>query len=192
MKMDNDRKGYGMTDVDIARTEREIVDRETGEVMHVDEIKKCTGSPKAFWKMYLTDFLGVLGIVESKQLDVFIYIADNTNPATNIFIGTQQSIADACRCSRTTVSTMLGKLQKQGFVQMVQAGVYFVNPNVMMKGNESKRQMLITWERSDFANHDTISMIRGDREPLPSGIEGSMRGLEAASDDEKGFANGYL
>lgn len=189
--MDSYRKGFKMTDIDIARTEREMIDRETGEVMHVDEIKKYTANSKTFWKMYLTDFLGVLGIVESKQLDVFIYIADNTNPATNLFIGTQTEIAEACHCSRTTVSTMLIKLQNQHFVTKVRGGLYFVNPNVMMKGNENKRQMLITWERSDFANHDTISMIRGDREPLPSGIEDSMPKLEvASSNDKKGFENG--
>ncbi len=153
-------------DIEIATGTAELVNRETGELIHVDQITKKTKSMKHFWKMYLADFLAVLGIIDSKQLDVFIYIADNTSPSNNIFMGTQQEIAEAVGCARGTVNTILGKLQKQGFVKKIHGGVYFVNPNIMMRGNDNKRQMLITWEREDFASSDSIAMIRGERKAI--------------------------
>ena len=47
---------------------------------------------KNFWKLYLGDFLPVLGIVESKQVDILIYILENTQPSTNMFVGTYKTI----------------------------------------------------------------------------------------------------
>ena len=37
------------------------------------------------------------------------------------------------------------KLQENKFVTKVQNGVWQVNPNIMMKGNESKKQMLLSY-----------------------------------------------
>lgn len=161
------------TVVQVSPTKTELMNTSTGELLHVDEITKTVTGAKNFWKVYLNDFLAVLGIVDSKQLDVFIYIADNTSPSNNLFLGSQREIAEAVGCNRGTVNTILQKLQKQGFVKKVRGGVYFVNPNIMMKGNDNKRQMLLTWERSDFANHDTLSMVRGERSPIEqTGVEG--------------------
>ena len=41
----------------------------------------------------LNGFLTVLGIIDNKQLDIFIYIAENTNQSNNLFIGTYKQIA---------------------------------------------------------------------------------------------------
>ena len=58
----------------VGQKKRELVDTQTGEVIWVDQITKRTYGTKNFWKCYLMDFLTVLGIIDSKQLDVFIYI----------------------------------------------------------------------------------------------------------------------
>lgn len=175
--------------IEIRRQERNLVDVETGEPVHVDEIRKCVGGGvRQFWKLYLTDFLAVLGIFDSKQLDVFIYIADNTNPANNLFIGSQEDISKAVGCSKTTVNTIMGKLQKQGFVTKVKNAVYFVNPNILMKGNDNKRQMLITWELNDFSNNDTIAMLRGKRQEIPQATE--MQNANRLLEEEKESTGG--
>ena len=72
----------------VGTKQRELIDTETGELIHVDQITKRTYGTKNFWKCYLMDFLTVLGIIDSKQLDIFIYICENTNQTTNMFIGT--------------------------------------------------------------------------------------------------------
>ncbi|MFH4259009.1 replication protein, partial [Acinetobacter baumannii] len=47
----------------VGQKKRELVDTETGEVIHVDQITKRVYGTKNFWKMYLMDFLTVLGII---------------------------------------------------------------------------------------------------------------------------------
>ena len=69
---------------------KELLDQETGEIIVVDQISKKIYGRKNFWKMYLMDFMTVLGIIDSKQLDIFIYIAENTNPSNNIWVHIQK------------------------------------------------------------------------------------------------------
>lgn len=128
---------------------KSFTDNETGEIILVDEIAKRRYGSKQFWKCYLMDFLTILGILDSKQVDVFIYIVENTNQATNLFIGTLEKIAKDVGVSRPTVSRMMKKLQENGFVKKVQNGVYMVNPNILMKGNDHKRQILLTYYRAE-------------------------------------------
>lgn len=158
-------------EVEITKIDRELMDTSTGEVIHVDEINKQVRGKKAFWKLYLSDFLSVLGIFESKQLDVFIYMLDHALPSNNLFLGTQREIAEGSGVSLGTVSTILKKLQENGFVKKVRSGTYFINPDVLMKGNDSKRQMLITWERNDF-DKPAASMVRGEREAFARAVDG--------------------
>ena len=96
----------------IGQKKRELVDRETGEVIWVDQITKRTYGTKNFWKCYLMDFLTVLGIIDNKQLDVFIYIVENTQQANNIFIGTYKHISKSVGVSEPTIAKIMKKLQK--------------------------------------------------------------------------------
>ena len=76
----------------IGQKKRELLDIASGEIIHVDQITKRTYGTKQFWKVYLMDFLSVLGIIDNRQLDVFIYIAEHTEQANNTFIGTYSKI----------------------------------------------------------------------------------------------------
>jgi hypothetical protein len=129
----------------IGQQRKRLVDQDTGEVIEVDQITKRAYGQKAFWKVYLMDFLNILGIFDSKQLDVFIYILENTEQSNNTFIGTYSKIQEATGVSRPTVAKIMIKLQENKFVTKVQNGVWQVNPNIMMKGNESKKQMLLSY-----------------------------------------------
>lgn len=109
--------------------------------------------------MYLMDFMSVLGIIDSKQLDIFIYIAENTNPSNNIFISTYSKISKDVNVSRPTISTIMKKLQVNNFIKKVQNGVWFVNPNIIMKGNDHKRQILLNY----FENDEPINELTYSR-----------------------------
>lgn len=145
MKYDKSMEYISSTQTLVGTKKKELLDTETGEVIYVDQITKRTYGTKQFWKCYLMDFLTVLGIIDSKQLDIFIYIVENTDPAKNIFIGTQRHIAKDTESSVQTVSTIIKKLQENLFIKKVQNGVYMVNPNLLMKGNENKRQILLSY-----------------------------------------------
>ena len=133
----------------VGQKKRELLDTATGEVIWVDQITKRTYGTKNFWKCYLMDFLTVLGIIDSKQLDIFIYIVENTNPSNNTFIGTYKKISKDTGCSSRTIATIMKKLQENNFIKKVQNGVWLVNPNILMKGNDTKRQILLSYYESE-------------------------------------------
>ena len=77
--------------------------------------------------MYLVDFLQVLGVLDSKQVDILVYILENTESANNTFIGTYSKIEKAVEVSRPTVATVMTKLQEKGFMRKIQNGVWQVS-----------------------------------------------------------------
>ena len=155
----------------IGTRKRELIDSETGETILVDQITKRVYGTKAFWKVYLMDFLSVLGIIDSKQLDVFIYIVSNTNPSNNTFIGTYKEIAKACGVTHPTIAKIIKKLQNNNFIHKRLRGVWYVNPNILMKGNDTKRQILLSYYESEEPIN-TLEVSRTVREPIKTDING--------------------
>lgn len=143
----------------IGTKKKELIDTETGESIFVDNIVKRVYGQKNFWKVYLFDFLCVLGILDSKQVDVFIYIVSNTDQGNNLFYGTYKKIAKDCNVSEPTIAKVMGKLMENNFIKKVQNGLYEVNPNILMKGNDNKRAILLSY----FENDEPINEITHQR-----------------------------
>ncbi len=152
----------------VGQKRRNLLDIDTGESMTVDQITKLVYGTKNFWKCYLMDFLSVLGILDSKQVDVFIYIVENTNQSNNTFLGTYDKISKDVGVSRPTIAKIMKKLQENNFIKKMQAGAWLVNPNILMKGNDQKRQILLTYYESEEPINQ-ITMSRTKRKPLPNG-----------------------
>ena len=151
----------------IGTKKRELVDTETGEQILVDQVTKRVYGSKSFWKVYLMDFLTILGIIDSKQLDVFIYLVENTNQANNTFMGTYDEISKECNVSRPTIAKIMKKLQDKGFIKKKYQSVWIVNPNILMKGNDHKRQILLSYYREDREDSESLEVNRTVREPIP-------------------------
>lgn len=151
----------------VSSRKRELIDVQTGEQIFVDQITKRVYGSKNFWKCYLMDFLTVLGIIDSKQIDVFIFIVENTNQSNNTFIGTYKHISKEVGVSEPTIAKIMKKLQVNNFIKKVQNGVWLVNPNILMKGNDTKRQILLSYYESEEPISE-ISMSRTKRTPLPN------------------------
>ena len=167
----------------VGQKKRELVDRETGEVIWVDQITKRTYGTKNFWKCYLMDFLTVLGIIDSKQLDVFIFIVENTQQANNTFIGTYKHIAKSVGVSEPTIAKIMKKLQENNFIKKVQNGVWLVNPNILMKGNDTKRQILLSYYESEEPV-DQITFSRTKQKEITTENHEQMAlALEGQKDD---------
>lgn len=179
-KYDKSMEYIADTQTLVGQQKRELVDTSTGEVIHVDQITKRTYGTKNFWKCYLMDFLTVLGIIDSKQLDIFIYIVENTNQATNTFLGTYDKIAKDVGVSRPTIAKIMKKLQENNFIKRIQAGAWLVNPNILMKGNDTKRQILLSYYESEEPINE-ITMSRTKKQAIP---EDQIKGqLEIADND---------
>lgn len=151
----------------VGSRKRELLDVQTGEQIFVDQITKRVYGSKNFWKCYLMDFLTVLGIIDSKQLDIFIFIVENTNQSNNTFLGTYKHISEQTGCSSRTIAKIMKKLQENNFIRKIQNGAWLVNPNILMKGNDTKRQILLSYYESEEPINE-ISMSRTKRSPLPN------------------------
>lgn len=163
----------------IGQQKRELIDRATGELILVDQITKRTYGTKNFWKCYLMDFLTVLGIIDSKQLDIFIYIVENTNQANNTFLGTYKKISEDTGCSSRTIAKIMTKLQENNFIKKIQNGAWLVNPNILMKGNDTKRQILLTYyESEEPINEITMSRTKRTAIPNPAPIQKQLEAIE--------------
>ena len=108
-KYDQNMEYISQTQILVGQRKRELVDTQTGEVIWVDQITKRTYGTKNFWKCYLMDFLTVLGIIDSRQLDIFIYIVENTNASNNTFIGTYKKISKVFETNNDSVGAITMK-----------------------------------------------------------------------------------
>lgn len=171
----------------IGEKQRKLVDTDTGEVIMVDQVTKRIYGTKQFWKVYLMDFLSILGIFDSKQVDIFIHIVENTNPANNLFIGTYKKIEKATKISHGTVVSVMKKLRDNSFIHKIQNGVWSVNPTILMKGGENKRQILLNYfnEQESSKSDEDVDLeihvkrtrakeIKVESAPKEPPIEGQM------------------
>ena len=142
---DKNMEYISQTQTLIGQQRKRLKDLDTGELIEVDQITKRALGQKQFWKIYLMDFLQILGVLDSKQIDILIYILEHTEAANNTFIGTYTKIQDEVGVSRPTVATVMKKLQENGFIKKVQNGVWQVSPNIMMKGSEHKKSLLLNY-----------------------------------------------
>lgn len=128
---------------------RRLVDPETGEEVWLQGVEKVYCGQKHFWKLYLFDFLAVLGIFNSKQLDVVAWICEHTDSNNNLLMATQAKIADESGVSKTWVNSVIQKLKAAKFMRQISPGVYMLNPEVLMKGGEAKKRgLMITYNES--------------------------------------------
>ena len=181
--MDRNMEYIQDTQTLVGERKRHLIDVDTGDEIFVDQITKRVYGTKNFWKCYLMDFLSVLGIIDSKQLDIFIYIVENTNQANNIFLGTYKKIAQDVGCSSTTIAKIMKKLQDTNFIKKIQNGAWLVNPNILMKGNDHKRQILLNYYESEEPINE-ITMSRTKRTPIPMSNQ-PIESIEELSLEEK-------
>lgn len=144
----------GVTKITIGEKTRRLADIDTGEVVDVTQVTKVVHGTKQFWKLYLTDFMKVLDIMESKQLDVLIHILENTDDKSNLYIGTYKQISKRCNVSEPTIATVMRKLQKAGFIARKQNGVYRISAKFLHKGNERKQAILLSYFNSEQENNN--------------------------------------
>lgn len=126
----------------ISRTKR-YIDEDGNEGIQTEVYKKTYGG-KHFWRVWLGDLLYTLGLINnSKQLDIVFYVLEHTDPANNLYIGTIRKTVEETGISLGTVSTIFKKMQEVDMIVKQGNGVYKVKPNLLMKGNDSKKQRLV-------------------------------------------------
>lgn len=143
--MDKNMEYHSDTQTLLGTKQKTYIDVETGEKILAEQITKRAYGQQQFWKVYLIDFLHILGLAESKQMDVLIYIIRNTEQANNTFVGTYKKIAKGAKVSEPTIAKIMKKLQEHKFITKVQNGVWQVSPLIMMKGSEHKKSLILNY-----------------------------------------------
>ena len=143
--MDKNMEYHSDTQTLLGTKQKTFIDVDTGEKIQAEQITKRAYGQKQFWKVYLMDFLHILGLADSKQIDVLVYILENTEQANNTFVGTYKKIAKEANVSEPTIAKIMKKLQENNFITKVQNGVWQVSPNIMMKGSEHKKSLLLNY-----------------------------------------------
>lgn len=140
--MDNKQYNPNTNIAYISRTKR-YIDEDGNEGTQTEVYKKTYGG-KHFWRVWLGDLLYTLGLINnSKQLDVVFYVLDNTDPSNNLYIGTIRKTVEKTGISLGTVSTIFKKMQEVDMIVKQSNGVYKVKPNLLIKGDDSKKQRLV-------------------------------------------------
>lgn len=132
----------------IEQRKRRLQDIDTGEYIEAEQITKISGK-KSFWKIFLMDFLQILGGFEYKQLDVLIYILEHTNPTTNTYIGTYRATAERAGVSYNTTYRTIKLLQDKGMMTKVQNGLYHINPQIMLRGDKYQARLMLDYIADD-------------------------------------------
>ena len=140
MNYDKSMEYISQTQTLIGQQRRRLQDLDTGELIEVDQITKRALGQKQFWKIYLIDFLQILGVLDSKQVDVVIYILENTKAADNTYIGTYRKTADGAGVHLIQQLRLCENCRKITSSRKFKNGVYQISPLIMMKGSEHKKK----------------------------------------------------
>lgn len=128
----------------------------TGEVIRTYEVIKKSLSEQLH-QTYLVDFFRILGL-NGKQLEIALYIAENTNQWTNIFTGTYTSIEKSVGVSRPTVAVTMKKLQEYRLVEKIKNGCWKVDSN-MLPNNDTNRCLMISYYQDEEEQHPHYSTL---------------------------------
>lgn len=116
---------------------------DNNQTMESEQLAELFYTTKHFWKCYMKDFLKVMKSLSYKQFEIFIYILENVKPSTNLFIATPRKIEKNTKCCRQTVAKTMKILQEQDFIRKIQTGVWIINPDILIKGNDSKQKSCV-------------------------------------------------
>jgi len=84
----------------------------------------------------------MIGIVGSGQIKAFAYLIENADSKNHIQ-GTQEEIATESGVSTRTVSSLLGKLKKSGYIKEKRSGMHILDPRVMHYGSIGNKMVIL-------------------------------------------------
>ena len=130
---------------------KKLVDLETGEEL-IATVEVVKGDRKFGWEaIWLGTLLETIEIITNKGFKVAKYLLAKRLREENIVIGTIPQIAKETGLSEKTVRNIIKKLIEANFITRIQKGVYRVNPAVIWRGSETKRQaILIKFQNESF------------------------------------------
>lgn len=117
------------------------VNQTTGEVVDMNVVETMS-SDFNFEKIWLSHLLQALDCLGSRKVRVVSWLLENKDNK-NVIIATQRKIAIESNTSLKTVAEVMKVLLASDVIKMEQQGVYILNPEVIFKGDRSKRMNVL-------------------------------------------------
>lgn len=114
---------------------------QTGETVDAVTTMQQT-SDINFTKVWISNLLFSLEVVGGAKMKVVNYILDNLNYSENMLVATHKEISDKIGISSRTVGETIRLLRDANFLT-TRPGVIMVNPDVLAKGSNGKRNALL-------------------------------------------------
>lgn len=119
----------------------DLTDETTGEVRHgvwIPDDEDNRDFVRYFCKHTKGVFVRLLSTSTDKKMHVLAYLIDVMSPSDNRIAVTYKKIAQKLELPESTVYNAMTFLQDFDFVRMIQNGLWMINPDLCMKGYESK------------------------------------------------------
>lgn len=129
------------------------------------EIRQYKGAH--FWRVNKHLLISVFRKLNiSKPLSVVLYVLDNVRADNNRFTGTISETAGKrlVNVKVRTVETVFKKMQDADMMVKVRNGEYMINPEIMMIGDNKKKESLIR-EYKHLHNVQIAKKLRSDEDP---------------------------
>ena len=122
---------------------KRLIDPESGEEL-VATVEVVEGERKFGWEaVWLGTLLETLEIITNKGFKVAKFLLEKRIRSENLIVASTSEIAKETGLSVSTVKRIIRKLIEANFLIRVKKGVYRVNPAVVWRGYEDKRQAIL-------------------------------------------------
>jgi len=138
--------------VKIVGTKR-LRDEETGEVITVTVESVETDRRFGWEAVWLSTLLESLELISNKAFKVARYLLEKRIKSENLIIASANDIAKELKVSEKTVRMVIKRLIECNFLIRVKRGVYRVNPAVIWRGYEDKRQAILIQFQAEQQKH---------------------------------------
>lgn len=135
-----------MKDKVIQTYQREVVDKETGEVVSVDTSKIISRKIQddAFYMVYI-DFIAPFFKLKNNAKNILIWMCNHAEFNTgrvSLTTKDRETLADEIGICANTITNNLAALKKAGLIEG-EKGVFNINPQVFWKGDLKARRDLL-------------------------------------------------
>jgi len=131
-----------MKKVKIVGTQK-FINAETGEEV-IATVEVVETDRRFGWEaVWLNTLLETLDLISNKSFKVAKFLLEERTRGENLIIATIPEIAKKVGVSETTVKRTIKKLIEAKFIVKIQKGVYRLNPAIIWRGYEDKRQAIL-------------------------------------------------
>ncbi len=125
----------------------------------VKEINNNDKLGEYWWKVMLSDLLGLLDEISGKQTKALHTVLNQFNPNTGVIIMSQRALAEEAGVSLMTMNKVVQLMCKRGLIARQTKGVYCINPMFMSQGGKGKFDTLMVQYQIAYDTQQDENML---------------------------------